>query len=124
MSRISFHRSLVPTLLCLLSAIPALSDSHVRIVRLSMVEGSVKVDRGTGQFEKAITNLPITQGMKLRTGDDGRAEVEFENGSTVRLSPDSAVQFSDLSLRDSGTKVSGVEVTKGTAYVESNGSKD
>src|SRR5579864_1532573 len=124
MSRISFHRSLVPTLLCLLSAIPALSDSHVRIVRLSMVEGSVKVDRGTGQFEKAITNLPIAQGMKLRTGDDGRAEVEFENGSTVRLAPDSSVHFSDLSLRDSGTKVSAVEVTKGTAYVESNGSKD
>src|SRR5579864_8073537 len=124
MSRISFHRFLVPTLLCLLSAIPALSDSHVRIVRLSMVEGSVKVDRGTGQFEKAITNLPITQGMKLRTGDDGRAEVEFENGSTVRLSPDSAVQFSDLSLRDSGTKVSAVEVTKGIAYIESTGSKN
>ena len=124
MSRTTFHRFLVPALLCVLGTIPALADSHVRIVRLSMVEGSVRVDRGSGQFEKAITNLPITQGMKLRTGYDGRAEVEFENGSTVRLAPESAIQFSDLSLRDSGTKVSGVEVTKGTAYVESNGSKD
>src|SRR5579864_5846567 len=124
MSRTTFHRFLVPALLCVLGTIPSLADSHVRIVRLSMVEGSVRVDRGSGQFEKAITNLPITQGMKLRTGYDGRAEVEFENGSTVRLAPESAIQFSDLSLRDSGTKVSGVEVTKGTAYVESNGSKD
>ena len=124
MSRMTFHRFLVPALFGLLSAIPAGADSHVRIVRLSTVEGSVKVDRGSGQFEKAITNLPITQGMKLRTGDDGRAEVEFENGSTVRLAPGSAIQFSELSLRDSGTKVSAVEVTKGTAYVESNGSKN
>jgi hypothetical protein len=62
--------------------------------------------------------------MKLRTGDDGRAEVELENGSTVRLAPDTAVHFSELSLRDSGAKVSTVEVTRGTAYVESTGSKN
>ena len=124
MSRKAFHRFLVPALFCFLASLPALADSHVRIVRLSLVEGSVKVDRGTGQFEKAITNLPITQGMKLRTGDDGRAEVEFENGSIVRLTPDTAVQFPELSLQDSGTKVSAVEVTKGTAYVESTGSKN
>jgi hypothetical protein len=124
MSRKAFHRFLVPALFCVLASLPVLADSHVRIVRLSSVEGSVKIDRGTGQFEKAITNLPITQGMKLRTGDNGRAEVELENGSTVRLAPDSAIQFSDLALRDSGTKVSTVEVTKGTAYVESTGSKN
>jgi hypothetical protein len=124
MSRKAFHRFLVSALFCFFASLPALADSHVRIVRLSSVEGSVRVNHGTSQFEKAIANLPITQGMKLRTGDDGRAEVEFEDGSTVRLAPDTAVEFSDLSLRDSGTKVSVVEVTKGTAYVESTGSKD
>jgi uncharacterized protein DUF6600/FecR-like protein len=120
----AFRRFLISTVLSLLAAVPALADSHVRIVRLSVVEGSVKVDRGTGQFEKAIINLPITQGMKLRTGDGGRAEVEFEDGSTLRVVPDTSVQFPELSLRDSGTKVSVVEVSKGTVYAESVASKD
>ena len=120
----AFRRFLVPILFSLLVVLPALADSHVRIVRLSVVEGNVKVDRSTGQFEKAIVNLPVTQGMKLRTGDDGRAEVEFEDGSTLRLAPGTSVQFADLSLRDSGTKVSVVEVRKGTVYAESSGNKD
>ena len=124
MSCDGFRRFLIPTLLSLLAALPALADSHVRIVRLSVVEGNVKVDRGTGQFEKAIINLPITQGMKLRTADDGRAEVELEDGSTLRLATDTSVQFPELSLRDSGTKVSIVEVRKGTLYAESVASKD
>jgi FecR protein len=124
MSCYAFRRFLIFTLLWLPAALPALADSHVRIVRLSVVEGSVKVDRGTGQFEKAIINLPITQGMKLRTGNDGRAEVELEDGSTLRLVPDTSVQFPELSLRDSGTKVSVVEVRKGTAYAESVAGRD
>src|SRR5579864_3929073 len=124
MSSKAFHQCLIPALFCTLCSLPALADSHVRVVRLSVVEGNVKVYRGTGRFDKAMMNLPITEGMKVRTGYDGRAEVEFEDGSTVRLAPDSAVRFSDLSLRDSGTKVSAVEVDKGTAYVEFTGNKD
>src|SRR6266700_4047004 len=50
--------------------------------------------------------------------DGGRAEVEFEDGSTIRLAPNSAVEFPQLSLRDSGSKVSAVEVKHGTVYVD------
>jgi len=95
----------------------------VRIVRLSYIEGGVEIDRNTGQFEKAITNLPITTGAKLRTEADGRAEVELEDGSTVRLGSNTAVQFPQLSLRDSGVKASTIEVQNGTAYVEFSGAK-
>lgn len=123
MSRNAFRSLLIPALFSL-AALPAIADSHVRIVRISSIDGTVKVDKGTGQFEKAIVNLPITQGMKLRTGDDGRAEVEFEDGSTLRLTPATAVRFDELSLRDSGTKVSDVELSKGTLYAESTGGKD
>jgi len=124
MSRSTFHRFVIPCLFCFLNAIPVLADSHVRIVRLSVIEGDVKADRGTGQFEKAITNLPITEGMRLRTGYDGRAEVEFEDGSTVRMAPDSTIAFTQLSLRDSGTKISTIEVVKGIAYAEFTGNKN
>ena len=101
------------------------ADSQVRIVRLSTVDGTVQVNRNTGAgFEKALTNLPVTQGMKLRTQSDGRAEVEFEDGSTLRLAPDSAVDFPQLSLRDSGTKVSDVNIQSGTVYVNFGGAKN
>jgi hypothetical protein len=101
-----------------LASITALADSHVRIVRLSYIEGGVQVDRGTGQFEKAITNLPIAESAKLRTLSDGRAEVEFEDGSTIRMIPESTLEFPELALRDSGAKVSTVELKNGTAYVD------
>lgn len=114
----------VSALFSALVSLPAFATSQVRIVRLSYIQGSVQVDRGTGQFEKAIVNLPITQGMKLRTSDDARAEVEFEDGSTLRLAPATAVQFTQLSLLDNGGKASTAEIVRGTAYVNFAGKKD
>ena len=110
--------------LCFLT-VSCLADSQVRIVRLSSVQGDVQIDRATGEgFERAFDNLPITQGAKIKTRADGRAEVEFEDGSTVRLAPLSVVEFPALSLRDSGAKVSTIEVTHGVAYVNYAGKKD
>jgi len=109
----------------LLLTVPAFPDSQVRMVRLSEVQGDVQVDRNTGQgLEKAFLNLPITQGVVLKTKRDGRAEVEFEDGSTVRLIPDTVIDFAQLSLLDSGTKVSGVHLQEGTAYINFSGAKD
>jgi len=109
----------------LLLTVSALADSQVRVVRLSEVQGDVQIDRNTGQgYEKAFLNLPITQGVKLQTGKDGRAEVEFEDGSTLRVTPETVIDFPQLSLRDSGTKSSAVHLQEGTAYVNFTGAKD
>jgi hypothetical protein len=95
----------------------ARADSQVRIVRLSLVEGSVQIDRATGQgFEKAIMNMPLAQGMAIATGDDSRAEVEFEDGSTLRLAPGTQVAFPQLGLRSSGARFTTVQVDQGLAY--------
>jgi hypothetical protein len=100
-------------------ALPGFADSQVRIVRLSYVEGDVQIDRRTGQgLERAIPNMPVTQGVMVKTGSDGRAEVEFEDGSTVRLAPETFVSFPELSLRSSGAKVSSIDVQEGTAYFD------
>src|SRR2546425_9219713 len=123
-----FGRTLKIALLtpvALLLTLPAFADSQVRIGRLSQVDGAVQADRNTGQgFEKAFLNMPVTQGMRLRTNVDGRAEIEFEDGSTLRMVPHTIVVFPDLSLRDSGAKVSAVSVQDGTAYVNFTGKKD
>jgi FecR protein len=108
-----------------LSSSSAFADSQVRVVRLSEVQGDVKIDRNLGQgYEKAFLNLPITQGVKLQTKGDGRAEVEFEDGSTLRITPDTVVEFPQLSLRDSGNKVSTVHLQEGAVYLNFAGAKD
>jgi FecR protein len=107
--------------------LPVLSfaDSQARIVRLSQVDGEVQVDRMTGQgYEKAFVNLPIIQGTKLRTEQNGRAEVEFEDGSTLRITPGTVVEFSALGRRDSGARVSAVNLQGGTAYLNFKGEKE
>lgn len=103
-----------------LSLLPASSfaDSQVRIVRLSDVVGTVQIDRNVGQgFESALLNVPITQGARLQTKSDGRAEVEFEDGGVLHLAPDTLVEFPQLSLKDSGARVSAVRLVEGTAYL-------
>ena len=43
-------------------------DSHVRIVRLADVKGTLALDRKTGLgFEQTMQNMPIVEGEKLKT---------------------------------------------------------
>jgi len=103
---------------CALLALPALADSQARIVRLSDVQGSVQIDKNTGLgFENAFLNLPITQGAQVRTHDRGRAEIEFEDGSTLRLTPNTTVEFSTLGVGDSGKRISVVDLLLNITYV-------
>src|SRR5438309_3822765 len=94
----------------LVGAPPATADSsHARIIRLSLVQGDVRFAREThgdpladssATWETAGLNLPIRQGYVLAT-DNGRAEVEFENGAVAFLKENTVLEFYDLSLNDS-----------------------
>ena len=97
------------------------AHTGVRIVRLSQVKGGVLLDRhvdehDTQTFETAFANLPITQGATLKT-TDGVAEVELEDNSSIRLTPDTAVQFTELRREPSGFTASSVKVLSGTVFV-------
>ena len=100
-------------------------DSHVRIVRLSQAQGKVGMDRGAGHgVELAMQNMPIVEGLILGTAkDDSSAEVEFEDGSTMRLGPGSAIAFTQLVTRATGAKATTVRVDRGTVYVSRENTK-
>ena len=68
-----------------------------RAVRLSTVDGQVQVAQG-GQVlaDHAIANTPLFEGTELTTGDDGRAEVQFDDGSVARIPPDSSLTITVL----------------------------
>jgi len=124
-SNLKIRTLVLSAIMCALPAIPARADSHARIVRLSDIQGDVQVDRNTGQgYEKAFLNLPLTQGVKLRSGDAARAELELEDGSAVRIAANSVIEVPELSLRDTGVKVTTIHLQEGTAYVNFLGTKD
>jgi hypothetical protein len=95
---------------------PTRSVSKVRIVRISQVKGLVNLDRNNGRgFEPAIANLPVVEKSRLETGM-GVAEIEFEDNSSIRVAPNSLVEFPKLERLPGGTTVSSVQLVKGMAY--------
>jgi hypothetical protein len=94
--------------------------TYAQIVRLSYVEGDVRVARGvqnekvTGAtWEQAISGIPLETGFSLATGA-GRAEIELENASTLYLGENSVLTFNDLHTT-AGVPYSQLSLLTGTA---------
>ncbi|MGB9465074.1 MAG: FecR family protein [Candidatus Acidiferrum sp.] len=102
---------------------PAVADSsHARVIRLSLVQGDVRFTREAhgdpladqkAVWEAALANLPVRQGYILAT-DNGRAEVEFENGAMAFLNENTVLEFYDLSLED-GARTTRLVLRQGSA---------
>jgi hypothetical protein len=95
-----------------------------RAVRLSYVDGQVQIAQG-GQViaDQAAANTPLFEGMQLTTSDNGRAEIQFEDGSVARLSPDSSITLT--ALRGQGTNGDAeLTLNSGLAYFELQGTSE
>jgi FecR protein len=92
-----------------------------RAVRLSSVDGQVQLSQGKNVIAtSAVANTPLFEGTTVTTAEDGRAEIQFEDGSVARLSPNSALTLTALN----GSGASGVaEITLdgGLGYFELQG---
>jgi len=92
-----------------------------RAVRLSSVEGKVQLSQGEQLLANpAVENTPLFEGSLLTTGDDGRAEIQFEDGSVVRLSPNSSLTLAVLRGQGSSSDAE-VALEAGLAYFELQG---
>ncbi|HEV2214877.1 MAG TPA: hypothetical protein VGR64_06275, partial [Terracidiphilus sp.] len=82
---------------------PQNSGTGARAVRLSYVEGQVQLSMaGTILAQEAPVNTPLFEGTRITTADDGRAEIQFEDGSVARVAPDSSLTLSVLRQDASG----------------------
>jgi hypothetical protein len=89
-----------------------------RAVHLSSVDGQVQVVQdGQVIADQATTNLPLFEGSQIITGNEGRAEVQLEDGSIARLSPNSTLTLTKLTREGSGTH-SELVLNGGLAYFE------
>lgn len=105
------------SLVLLLVALPLglAAYSHVRIVRLSLVEGEVYMERpGEAEWTRGAVNLPLMHNAVVETGN-GVAEVEFESGAFARLATDARLHLAELGLLDSGGRVTQLSLERGTA---------
>src|SRR4051812_47444727 len=70
-----------------------------RAARLSYLKGDVTVDHlDNTAGDAAQVNMPLAEGARLTTGEEGQAEVEFEDGSVVRITPNSSLGLTSLSI--------------------------
>lgn len=102
------------------STTPASTSTDAQLVRISYLQGDVRFNRGNGKqpdlkkpWEQAKVNLPIEQDFALATGDDGRAEIEFESGSVIYVAENSVILFEQLVVRD-GVPATRLELVSGT----------
>jgi hypothetical protein len=117
--------SIATALVLIMTSVGVQAESHVRIVRLSYTDGHVQMDRAAGQgLERAMLNAPIIEGTRIVTGDNGLAEVEFEDQSTLRLTDNSEVKFRQLLINNAGNKVNEIEVVRGIVYFDAKKSDD
>ena len=60
--------------------------------RLSSVDGQVRISQGTQVLaDQALANSPLFEGTRVATSEDGKAEIQFEDGSVARLAPNSTL---------------------------------
>src|ERR1039458_4930920 len=114
-------RQTFPLIFVLIASIPTTllaqtAASHVRVVRLSYVSGTVAVKRpGSTEWAKAMVNTPVQEGFEISTSAHSYAEVEFENGSTARLGEFSKANFDQLALDEEGNKLNRLSFEQGYA---------
>jgi uncharacterized protein DUF6600/FecR-like protein len=76
------------------SIVSAQDSLNSQVLRSSLIEGDVTYWRSDlNQWVDLGLNAPLVEGDKVWVGRDGRAEIEFENGSTVRLAQNSGIEI-------------------------------
>jgi hypothetical protein len=94
------------------------AQAPARAVRLSSVDGKVQISQGSQTIaDQAVVNTPLFEGSLVATADDGRAEIQFEDGSVARLSPNSSLTLTALKP-DEGAASTAITLNSGLGYFE------
>ena len=92
--------------------------SAKQVATLRIAEGTVDVQRGSDGFQPAGQGQALREGDIVRTGSDGRASVEYFDGSLTRL--DYATTFALVTLEtlnnEAGSKVIDADQLNGNSY--------
>jgi FecR protein len=86
------------------------SSAGVGVARIALIRGQVAVQRGdSGTATAAAINAPVLGADYVTTGDDSRAEVQFDAASAVRLASNVQMRFTRI---DAGER--DIQLAEGT----------
>lgn len=99
----------------------ASAQADARAARLSSVDGQVEIAVNNQVLASpAPVNTPLFEGTRITTADDGRAEVQFDDGSVARVAPNSSLIISHM-RQDGGPAQTALMLDSGLAYFELQG---
>jgi hypothetical protein len=76
-------------------------NAGVGVARISLIRGQVAVQRGdSATATTAVINAPVLGADYVTTGDNARAEVQFDADSAVRLGANVQMRFTHLDAND------------------------
>src|SRR5213080_1888992 len=98
--------------------IPTLAfASQFRYARLCDFDGKVEVQlHAADPWQPALRNMPLPQSTWVRTGPASHVEIELDEGSAIRLAPDSLVELSDYTRLSTGQRITILSLDHGLAY--------
>ena len=97
----------------------AQTPQPARMARLTYVTGQVQLSGAGGQnSQPAVPNVPVLEGAVLATAFDGQTELEFEDGSVVRMTPNTELSVVRLGVDGKGNLQTGLELLHGLIYME------
>ena len=95
----------------------------IRLARFSYVQGSVTWRPGDGAaWSPASVNLPIRQGAQVWVTNGGRAEVQFDDGSLLRLG-NGAVSTLQTLYSDANGEFTEIQMNEGLSELELRGTE-
>ena len=95
----------------------------IRLARFSFVQGNVTWREGDGAaWSPASVNLPIRQGAQVWVADGGRAEVQFDDGSLLRLGNGAVVTLQTL-YSDQNGEFTELKLSEGLSALELRGTE-
>lgn len=94
------------------------ASAPVRAARLTSSQGTVTVVDGNNPAVPAQMNVPLPAGVQIATGQDGQAQIEFEDGSVARLTPNSTLSLDRLDIAPGDLFVTDLSLLRGLAYFE------
>ena len=72
-------------------------DPNIRAARLSYVEGDVQLLQANQILaDPALANTPLFEGTEIAAKEDGRAEIQFDDGTIARIAPGSSLKIAVL----------------------------
>jgi FecR protein len=94
------------------------APQQTRAARLSSVDGQVQLSQGSQVMtSQAMDNAPLFEGTQATTSEDGRAEIQFDDGSVARITPNSSATLTTL-RQQNGFPETSVTLNSGLAYFE------